>query len=169
MAGATPKENSWVRLDYCLGAAVSSFFIVSCFILSFFMLSFFVLVLFTLALFFAPLVGVAVLVVSCFMLSLLASDPVCAKAARETARKHRAINLAISFFILPPKGWVGIELRPHYCGCAWDLPMAQKLQRTGKNFNHFYVRMTRPAWQISWARPLLAGGRTGVTGVVQPV
>src|ERR1700747_2280335 len=93
---------------------MSSFFILSFFVffdfLSFFISSFFIWSLFIWSCFMS----------SCFMLSCFMLSPDCANAARDTARKHMAINLQIVFlmrFFLA----FSLNLRPTHLGRANEM------------------------------------------------
>src|SRR5882724_10805444 len=89
----------------------------SCFMLSsFFMSSFFILSFFIWSCFMS----------SCFMLSCFMLSPDCANAASETATRHIATNLPITFFMDPPSlSW---NLHRHTAAHRWDAFVAAKLQ-----------------------------------------
>src|SRR6266481_295653 len=99
---------------------MSSFFILSFLVfldfLSFFISSFFICSLFIWSCFMS----------SCFMLSCFMLSPDCANAASETATRHIATNLPITFFMDPPSlSW---NLHQHTAALRWDALVAAKLQ-----------------------------------------
>src|ERR1700674_1497925 len=65
---------------------------------------------------------------SCFMLSCFMLSPDCANAARDTARKHMAINLQIVFLM---KFFLGfsLNLRPTHFGRANEMRFAHQSYR----------------------------------------